>query len=33
MTMFPFKKTYDTPKEHSAGTNTGEFIILHHTAT
>lgn len=31
--MINFKKTYPTPKEHTNGTNTCEFIILHHTGT
>lgn len=28
-----FKQTFPTPVEHSVGTNTVEFTILHHTAT
>lgn len=28
-----FKQTYPTPAEHSAGKNTCEFVIVHHTGT
>jgi len=28
-----FKKTYPTPVEHTKGTNTCDYIILHHTGT
>ena len=31
--MFPFKQTFPTPKEKSAGKNTKKFVIVHHTAT
>lgn len=31
--MFPFKKTFPTPVEHSPGINTCQYIILHHTGT
>lgn len=31
--MFPFKQTFPSPAERTKGTNTKEFIILHHTGT
>lgn len=31
--MFPFKQTFPTPSEHTKGTNTCQYIILHHTGT
>ena len=31
--MFPFKQTLPTPRTHSAGRNTCQYIIVHHTAT
>ncbi len=31
--FFPFKAEYPTPAEHTKGTNTKEYIVLHHTAT
>jgi len=31
--MFKFKKTYPTPAEHTKGTNTCEYIVIHHTGT
>ena len=31
--MYPLKKTFPTPKEHTPGTNTCEYICLHHTGT
>lgn len=31
--MFPFKSTFPTPKEHTPGVNTCQYIVLHHTWT
>lgn len=31
--MFQFEKVLPSPKEKSKGTNTCEFVIVHHTAT
>ena len=31
--MFPFKKTFPTPKEHTPWVNSCDFIIIHHTWT
>ncbi len=31
--MFPFKKSFPTPRTHSAGKNACKYIIVHHTAT
>lgn len=29
--MFNFKKIFPTPKEHTDGKNSCQFIIVHHT--
>lgn len=31
--MFPFKQTFPTPKERTAGKNTCQYVIVHHTGT
>lgn len=31
--MFPFKQKFPTPKEHTPGVNSCQYVILHHTGT